>query len=312
MSQLIQVRVNDQLTLDMGTLAEGEHEGEIVVRPPAVPLVDQLIGWLHTCPAVPDKHIDNTELSRGALALTLRWGSWFALLADPNLPQHRRSRGWQRITNPEMARINIEASAAMERWFSLRRDDPATFRQITARAATYLPDIPERQRHERLPKHLRAAASEAGLGVANRPRFLLGGLFWSATAPRLGADLQEARPETWSAFLADAEAHPLRMIANSLIFTSWRMNGVEPYHEGRPYEGPLLARRLSSSESTRLMRAAVTDFYIIFRRFDDLFEERGRTWAEKALPFHALAKDGSTDWNWSLAEASKEMCFANK
>ncbi|MBI3637328.1 MAG: hypothetical protein HY216_14130 [Candidatus Rokubacteria bacterium] len=78
-----------------------------------------------------------------AAAVTLRWGSYLAVLLDhdkriwPEVHSPRTSR----ISDAEMARINIEASAALAEWIDLYRTDPGgrLYEQLVNRAVAYLP-----------------------------------------------------------------------------------------------------------------------------------------------------------------------------
>ena len=58
-------------------------------------------------------------------ALTVRWGSYFAVLVDRDKPVWREARSPEtgRISNQEMARINVEASAALADWIDFYRED---------------------------------------------------------------------------------------------------------------------------------------------------------------------------------------------
>ena len=66
------------------------------------------------------------------VALCIRWGSYFAVLTDHDLPQ------WTAAFDPEVscigdgeiARINIEASAALSDWIDLMRADQPRFRKL--------------------------------------------------------------------------------------------------------------------------------------------------------------------------------------
>src|SRR5437016_5395616 len=77
-----------------------------------------------------------------AAALTLRWGSYLAVLLDRNKPVWPKvsSASTSRISDEEMARINIEASAALAEWIDLYRADPGgrVYEQLVNRAVFYL------------------------------------------------------------------------------------------------------------------------------------------------------------------------------
>ena len=60
-----------------------------------------------------------------AAALTLRWGSYLVALLDHDKPvwPEVHAQMTSRISDSEMARINIEASAGLAAWIELRRED---------------------------------------------------------------------------------------------------------------------------------------------------------------------------------------------
>ena len=71
-----------------------------------------------------------------AAALTLRWGSYLAVLLDqdkPVWPQVTMPGVISRISDQEMALINIEASAGLAAWVDLYRAEPLGERVLAAR-----------------------------------------------------------------------------------------------------------------------------------------------------------------------------------
>ena len=78
-----------------------------------------------------------------ATTLILRWGSYLAVLLDRDKPvwPEVRSASTSRISDEEMARINIEASSAPAEWIDLYRSDPGgrPYTQLVERAIGYLP-----------------------------------------------------------------------------------------------------------------------------------------------------------------------------
>src|SRR5207245_8576801 len=81
------------------------------------------------------------EVAIATVALCIRWGSYFAVLTNRDLPQ------WAAAFDPEiscigdgeMARINIEASAALSGWIDLMRADQPRFRKLVRAALRLLP-----------------------------------------------------------------------------------------------------------------------------------------------------------------------------
>ena len=91
-------------------------------------MFEQLLNYLER---VADSQSDRYEgLSIGreavtAVAVCLRWGSYLAVLLDHTKPvcAHAQDPNHSRIADSEMARINIEASAALEQWIEILRRD---------------------------------------------------------------------------------------------------------------------------------------------------------------------------------------------
>ena len=89
----------------------------------------QVLDYLATKPDPPEFR-SGTGIGRegvAATAICIRWGTYFALLADRHLPLESETtppKG-SRISNEEMARINIEASAATAHWVEIFNSDHA-------------------------------------------------------------------------------------------------------------------------------------------------------------------------------------------
>lgn len=115
------VHANDELVLDAGRLERSDQGkgSEILIRPPEVTLFHQVLAYLRTKRDPPGRLPGSVAGREGvaAAAVTLRWGSYLAVLLD----RHKsvwpvaRSLGRSRISDEEMARINIESSAASVR-----------------------------------------------------------------------------------------------------------------------------------------------------------------------------------------------------
>ena len=77
------------------------------------PLFDQVLDYLSSLP--PESGGSGITLAEEAVAATavcLRWGSYFAVVADRDKPlwSEAREEGQSQIDDSEMVRINIEAS----------------------------------------------------------------------------------------------------------------------------------------------------------------------------------------------------------
>jgi hypothetical protein len=86
---VLRVRVTDDLTLDGGTwhLAVDPDQRPIAkIAPPLVPMFEQVVQYLETKPVPRGGTYRRADEARAATAVCLRWGSYFALLADPSRP----------------------------------------------------------------------------------------------------------------------------------------------------------------------------------------------------------------------------------
>ena len=174
-----------------------------------------------------------------AAALTLRWGSYLAVLLDHDKPVWPEvdSPSTSRISDEEMARINIEASAALAEWIDIYRDRPgwAALRAAREPGRRLPPDAEEdveAQGHRgRRPRAARDGGAP-GRGVPAPP------------TPRL------ARVR------GDVERHPSRVLANALVNTAWRNGPVEDIHAGELRGLPLDQRRVTPAEERELMAFA--------------------------------------------------------
>src|SRR5947209_4221375 len=81
------------------------------------------------------------EVAIATVAVCLRWGSYFAVLANHDLPQWTAAfdKEVSCIGDGEMARVNIEASAALASWIELMQADQQYFRKLVKAAVQLLP-----------------------------------------------------------------------------------------------------------------------------------------------------------------------------
>lgn len=141
------IRVNNELVLDAGTCEEVStpHGKETVIHPPSTTLFHQVLDYLKTKPDPPGQPAGGAAAHEGevATALVLRWGSYISVLLDLDKPiwTEVNSKETSRISNEEMARINIEASAALAEWINLYRQERGAglYAQLVNRAWAYLP-----------------------------------------------------------------------------------------------------------------------------------------------------------------------------
>jgi hypothetical protein len=142
------ITVNDQLTIDAGYWQECVEEDQTpyrLISPPQTAMYRQALSYLEEAtkdmkaPAKSRLHFG--EVAIATVAVCLRWGSYFAVLAKHDLPQ------WAAAFDPEascigdgeMARINIEASAALADWIDLMQADQQRFRKLVKAAVQLLP-----------------------------------------------------------------------------------------------------------------------------------------------------------------------------
>lgn len=103
-------------------------------------MFDQVLAMLETSKGKRGRAPTLKQESRAAVAVCLRWGTYLALLMDearPPAPSVGRPEV-SRVTDREMARINIESSANLARWLTLAHEDPRRYARIV-HAAQVLP-----------------------------------------------------------------------------------------------------------------------------------------------------------------------------
>src|SRR5579864_7489950 len=87
--QSIQIRVNDELTLDAGIVrASDEQDARYEITPPVKPMLDQVIVYLNSKPPLPYEGIRSSRSGVGLTALCIRWGSYLATLMDSTAVLH--------------------------------------------------------------------------------------------------------------------------------------------------------------------------------------------------------------------------------
>ena len=282
----LRVRVNDELLLDAGTEETGDSER--IIHPPEVTLFHQALTYLRAKPNPPAPPACTTIEDEGAAAAAavLRWGSYFAVLADRAKPlwAEVRSPTTSRISDAEMARINIEASAALAEWVDLSRANRGTYEELVSRALAYLP-----------------------LGKT-RPR-IEGSRFAILAMPEVATTLINAsHADRLATARADAERTPSRLFANALVNTAWRNGPVEDIHAGDFRGYPLDHRRVTDREDRALMGFAADRLTTGMEVCGGLAQERpARSWPEQVLPYGLARMMLITPSRWTLTEATREV-----
>lgn len=141
------VTVNKDLVLDARTCeaVSGPDGPGLLLRPPRTTLFHHVLAYLREKPDPVEKMRGSTSDREGiaAAAATLRWGSYLAVLLDSAKPvwSEVKSPATSRISDQEMARINIEVSAAVAEWVDLCRADrnQRLYLKLVDRAVSYLP-----------------------------------------------------------------------------------------------------------------------------------------------------------------------------
>ena len=221
-----------------------------------------------------------------AAALALRWGSYLAVLLDHDKPVWTGAElpGTSRISDEEMARINIEASAALAEWIDLYRSDPGghLYEKLVNRAVTYLP----------MPKKT-SKLKDTG--------------FAALAEPDMAARLVEAAyPSHLERVRADVDRHPSRVLANALVNTAWRNGPVEDVHAGAFRGYPLDQRRVTLSEERELMAFGSERLALgmtVCLQFS--MERPPRPWPEQVLPYGLAEPMLITPSRWTLTESSR-------
>jgi len=136
---VLSVRVADDFVLDGGRweLAKTKDRQPVArIAAPVTPMFQQVVEYLERNPAPRGGSFRRDEESRAAVAVCLRWGSYFAVLADPSRPA-ASGLGDDRVSqiaDDEMARLNIEISAGIAWWLTLPGTDERRYWDLVHRA----------------------------------------------------------------------------------------------------------------------------------------------------------------------------------
>ncbi len=289
--KLLTVRVNEGLTLDAGWWEKVPAEDGAIwrcVHPPEMTMFEQVLEYLTSLPQETGYLGFNIgQEAVAATAVCLRWGSYLAVLADrdkPLWPQARRE-DLSRIADSEIARINVEASAALAQWIDIMRNDEERYLSLVWAA-------------RRLPMTRKRVKRDQGF----RELFVL-------SLPDVAATLMYRTQSDWGKRAqADAEAHPTRVLANALINACWRNGAVEDIHAGQSSTYPLTQRRIMPAEERALIRTIAGRLAQgLFVVFGLIHERSERTWAERVLPFNLVPDLLVTPTGWSLDERTRQV-----
>jgi hypothetical protein len=226
-------------------------------------------------------------------------GSYFAVLANHDLPQ------WAAAFDPEigcvgdgeMARINIEATAALADWIDLMRADQRHFRTLV-KAAIRLLACPIAQLD----------------GATYDDRFRALGAVNSANGRRslMEASARDFGAEWFEREKARVLVNPTRALANGVLNEHWRNgSGIEDVHTGSVAPPrPLKQCRLTKALEALLMQEVAELFVPTLRALDHVVSKPSEeTWQEQALPYVIAFKPPV---GWSLEEQTREIALPGK
>ena len=297
------VNVNARFTVDAGYWQERVEEDQApsrLVSPPHATMYRQVLSYLEETTrdekVPPKSQLHFGEMAIATVALCIRWGSYFAVLANRDLPQ------WTAAFDPEvscigdgeMARINIEASAALSDWIDLLRADQPRFRKLVKAAVQLLP-FPIAQL-DSTTYYDRYRAFSA-FNSANGRLYLM-----EAFARDFGREWLERQK-------ARVLPNPTRALANGILNEHWRNgSGIEDVHAGSiASPRPLLQRRLTGAQEALLMQETAEMFVPTMRAIYSVVSKPSEeTWPEQALPY-AIAFKPPADW--SLNEQTRAIAL---
>jgi hypothetical protein len=246
-------------------------------------MFQQVVDHIEAKPRPADRYVRLADEARAAGAVCLRWGSYFALLADSSRPfsPDAWNENTSQIADDEMARMNIEISAAIQWWLTLKGSDEQRYTQLVQRALAYLPL--GRKTVTRSPEGdvLRECATAA---MANAVR-----LAWHAE--HLEGDLRLAG------------THGVRAIANTIALLSWRNGPVENVHAGRRSGHRFNERRVLPRDEKAIIRQVQDVLHAALNTIEHMTLDNA--WPpppERVLPF---MRPFCHPRDWSYTEQSR-------
>src|SRR3989454_979532 len=289
----LMIKVNNRFTIDAGYWQECAEEDQMPYRPvssPRITMYQQSLSYLEEATrgqkVPPKSQVHFGEVAIATVAVCIRWGSYFAVLADHNLPQWAAAYDPEVscISDGEMARINIEASAALSDWIDLMRADQQHFRKLVKAAVQLLP-FPITQLDEST--YYQRFRALGAINSANSRRSLM-----EAFARDFGSEWLVREK-------ARVLVNPTRALANGILNEHWRNgSGIEDIHAGGiAPPRPLTQRRLTKAQETLLMQETAELFVPTLRAlYNGVSKPSEESRSEKALPY-ALAFKAPAAWS---------------
>lgn len=302
MANLLTVRVSEQVSLVAGTWEErvDQHQKPYrLITPPAATMYEQLLAHLIDAAKEqkirPPSALDFEEVALVTVAVCIRWGSYFAVLNTPELPLWAASKTASCIADSEMARLNIEMSAALAHWISLIDSDNDLFRTLVKAALLLLPfpsvaiDPSASNKEFRLSTFFNLQQEREGLMFSMKQV--------------LGDDFVERKRQS-----VLAHPHSLRALANGLLLEFWRNGPIEDIHGGTMYvrqpsrqvSRPLTQRRISPSAEKTVLAETTGRLVPMLRGLCSMISRKSEgTLIERILPYAILFQSPG---NWSMTE----------
>lgn len=250
------------------------------LSPPREPMFDQVLAMLETLEVKRVRAPTLKQEARAAVAVCLRWGSYLALLMDdqrPPAPAVGRP-GVSRVTDREMARINIEASANLSRWLTLAHEDAPRYAKLVHAA-------------QKLPLAKGGDLRPVALTNMVQPKLLELTASMAAHAPAEAADVRRA---------------PMRSLANAFVNTCWRNGPIEDLHAGEASPVLLMERRFTREEAALLQEEVIARMMDAVDAFWLLEPDWGSPrFAEYALAYRLMPCVGPS--GWSTTEDSRAI-----
>jgi len=287
------VNVNDRFTIDAGywqECAEEDQRPYRLVSSPRITMYQQSLSYLEEATrgqkVPPKSQVHFGEVAIATVAVCIRWGSYFAAIANHDLLQWTAAYDPEVscISDGEMARINIEASAALSDWIDLMRADQRHFRKLVKAAVQLLPFPITQLDGSTYYNRFRAFSA---INSATGRRYLM-----EAFARDIGSEWLEREK-------ARLIVHPTRALANGILNEHWRNgSGIEDVHAGSVAPPrPLKQRRITKVQETLLMQETAELFVPTMRALYHVVSKPSEeSWPEQALPY-AIAFKPPADWS---------------
>lgn len=300
-THILEIRVNDEFTLNAGWWEESLWSDGVacrIIHPPEQTMYDQVLHYLETSSKdaknPPRSSLDFGEVAIATMAVCIRWGSYFSVLTDNTKPiwPMTEQKEISFIDDDEMARINIESSAALAQWIDLMRADDKLYRKLVKVAVRQLPmplDHIDSTVHHKLYRIIGMINS-----TRSRRNFIDG--------------MAEYFGQGWIARERDPiAANPTRALANRIINTFWRnKSSIESIHAGKSVVRPLLQRRITPEQEQALVRTTTEWFVPSLHAVYNVINKRSEdSWFDQVLAL-SLGAFRPPD-TWSMHEYTCEV-----